>query len=754
MSLSRDSTSDDTSDLTAHRALAERYRRVVETTNDAIVITDLDRRISFANPAAVALFGYGSALVGMPVARTSPEELRDHVRAREDAALGGDPQRYESVIVRADGERRIVAIANASLRELGAVSGILASLRDITEERRARDAVILSEARYRNLFDSASDSIYTLDGRGCFSSVNDATLQMTGRTSSQLLGHNSRSLVVDEELTHVREQFERAFAGTAIRFECHFRRADGERRLVSVNNTPLRRGQEIVGVLGIARDVTDERANAAALARAEARYTRLVESASDAIFTMDERGCFTSLNACLEEALGRKRDQLIGTPFADLIDRRDLALATRLLHDTFAGERHRGSLRYCDAFGEVRFGSVITSPILEEGVIVGALGIMRDVTEERRLGEQMLQQEKLAAVGQLVSGVAHELNNPLAAVMAFAELLRAMPSVDPDALTAVNTIHQEAQRAAKIVRHLLTFARQQPAERVVADLNAIVSDTLALRQYAFRDLGIELDSRLEPDLPLTWADPSQLQQVVLNLVGNAEQAVAERAAPRRIIVRTTHGHETLTLSISDTGAGITPDRLNRIFNPFYTTKPVGQGTGLGLSISDGIVREHGGRIFVESTPGDGATFIVELPVVAPPATTPGEAQRTAEPPAGTGRLLVADHEPAMRAAISSFLVSLGHVVDAAATAGEARALLGANEYDVVLLDVRMPGEGGESLYQELHERDLLHANRVVFVTGGLQSEEARRLLAAANRPNISKPFQLDDLASVVAGVMR
>jgi CheY-like chemotaxis protein len=175
---------------------------------------------------------------------------------------------------------------------------------------------------------------------------------------------------------------------------------------------------------------------------------------------------------------------------------------------------------------------------------------------------------------------------------------------------------------------------------------------------------------------------------------------------------------------------------------------------LGLSISDGIVREHGGRILVESVAGQGATFVVELPVVPPPAGSGGEKARLGFPATRPGRMLVADDEPAMRAAISGFLVSVGHAVDVAATVAEARALLGANEYDVVLLDLRMPGGGGELLFSELQDRDPRHAQRVVFVTGDVQSEAAQRFLSHANRPSVSKPFQLDDLAAVVAGVMR
>jgi PAS domain S-box-containing protein len=741
-------------DVTEHRSLAERHQRVVETSRDAIVITDRERRIIFANPAAHDLIGRGADMIGLLAERAVPEDQRAEVRDYEDKALAGEPQRYEGVILRPDGDRRIVAIATAPLRELGEVTGIVASMRDVTDERRARDAVAQSESRYRNLFESATDAIYTLDVHGAFTSANQATCELTGRPRDMLLGHNSRPLIVDEDVAAVAENFQRALRGDAVRYECSLRRPNGERRMLSVTNTPIRRNEEIVGLLGIARDVTEARARAAALERSEARYTRLVESASDAIFTVDERGQFTAVNHSLALAVGRGRESLVGTPLADLVDSRDLVAAERLLRETCAGQRSRGAVRYRNVAGEVRQGSIITSPVLEGDRIVGALGIMRDVTDEQRLAEQLLQQEKLVAVGQLVSGIAHELNNPLAGVMAFAQLLLSSPvPLEDEPRQHVETIHDEARRAAKIVKSLLTFARQQPAERAAAQLNNIIADTLELRRYSLRTGGIELQLELDPDLPAIWADPYQLQQVVLNLIANAEQALEDVDGAKRIRIRTARVGAYLVIAIADNGPGIARDQVDRIFNPFFTTKPVGQGTGLGLSISDGIIREHGGRIHVDATPGGGATFIVELPIVVPPPEPPtDETQLQVE--AGVGRrMLVVDDEPAMRSAIAGFLRSLGHTVNLAANGVEARALLASAEYDVVLLDLRMPDLGGESLFRDLAARDPRHARRVVFVTGDLQSEATQRFLNETGRPVIGKPFQLDDLAAVVASVV-
>ncbi len=742
-------------DVTAHQALAERHRRVVETSRDAIVITDRDRRLIFANPAAHELLARGDELIGQPGALSVPAEQIAEVREHEDRALAGEPQNYEGVVVRPDGDRRIVAISTAPLRELGEVTGIVATLRDITDERRARDAVALSESRYRNLFESASDAIYTLDSHGTFTSANQATCELTGRSLATMLGYSTRMVLDEDDIPLVLHHFERALEGSAARYECRVRRPDGERRLVSVTNTPIRRGEEIVGILGVARDVTEARARAAELERSEARYARLVESASDAIFTVDLQGRFTAVNRSLEQAVGRDREALVGATFSDLVHPRDLLSAEQLLRETIGGSRSRGAIRYLGRDGAVRHGSVITSPVLEGSRIVGALGILRDVTDEQRLAEQLLQQEKLVAVGQLVSGVAHELNNPLAAVMAFAQLLLGAPeTLASEPRQAVETIHREAKRAAKIVSSLLTFARQQPAERAAARLNDIVMDTLELRRYNLRTANVDVTLDLDPALPATWADPFQLQQVVLNLVANAEQALGETDGARRIVIRTgmQAGGTRIVLSVSDNGPGVPRDLVDRIFNPFYTTKPVGQGTGLGLSISDGIVREHGGRIRVDSRPGEGATFVVELPYVVPPAEEPVDVLPASAVRTPGRRMLVVDDEPAMRAAVSGFLTSLGHSVHVAANGADARALLATTEYDVVLLDLRMPDLGGEALFRELSQHDVRHAQRVVFVTGDLQSGVAQQFLTESGRPFLGKPFQLDDLAAVLASV--
>jgi CheY-like chemotaxis protein len=252
-------------------------------------------------------------------------------------------------------------------------------------------------------------------------------------------------------------------------------------------------------------------------------------------------------------------------------------------------------------------------------------------------------------------------------------------------------------------------------------------------------------------LPAIWADPFQLQQVLLNLVGNAEQAMASWEGEKRLTVASEARGGRIVVTVADSGPGIADTEIDRVFNPFYTTKGIGKGTGLGLSVSDGIVREHGGSIRVES-PGSGAAFIIELPITVPPGAEP--ASDVAEPhvtPSGNRPLsvLVVDDEPAIRSAIVRYFAGLGHAVDAAGTGAEAYAWLESRRYDVVLLDLRMPDTSGDAIYRELLERDPSHAARVIFLTGDVQSGATQQFIDASGRASVMKPFSFDELTRVV-----
>ncbi|HVX40375.1 MAG TPA: PAS domain S-box protein, partial [Gemmatimonadaceae bacterium] len=309
----------------------------------------------------------------------------------------------DAVVLQRLADQVAVAISNARLYE-EARAAAERYRQAVDDERRARDAVAQSEARYRNLFETATDAIYTLDAQGTFTSVNEATCHLAGRPRDELLGRSPLPLVASAEVAQLKEHFKAALTGSVRRYECHFVRTDGTRRIASVTNTPIRHGSQVIGILGVARDITDERERAAALERSEARYTRLVEAASDAIFTVGADGQLSSVNRSLERSSGKSRSELLGSDFTTLIDSRDQAAAAQAIRDSLAGQRRRVELRYPSADGELRQCSLTLTPLTESGMLTGALGIVRDITDERRLAEQLMQQEKLAAVGQLVSG--------------------------------------------------------------------------------------------------------------------------------------------------------------------------------------------------------------------------------------------------------------------------------------------------------------------------------------------------------------
>jgi signal transduction histidine kinase len=376
--------------------------------------------------------------------------------------------------------------------------------------------------------------------------------------------------------------------------------------------------------------------------------------------------------------------------------------------------------------------------------------VMRDVTSRKRLQDQardlyhqLSQAEKMAALGQTISGVAHELNNPLATILACAERL-ASRRLDDSTRRDVDAIHNAADRAARIVRSLQTFARKRHTTRTRVDLNQVVQDTIAIRAFEQRAGNIAIIQALAAGLPPVFVDPHQIQQVLLNLMVNAEQAMIDSHGRGTLVLRSWQDadRDAVILEVADDGPGVPKDMETRIFDPFFTTK----GTGLGLTVAYAIAQEHGGRLVMGPRQERGASFRLELPIGTTPIRAPDAQPIESLPavPKGT-RALVVEDENALGDAVAAALGDEGFVVDRAGDGEAALELVSKRRYDVILCDLKMPRVDGITFFRELSATMPALAARVVFMTGDVAGTEAGRFLEESGCRWIPKPFRLRDL---------
>jgi len=386
---------------------------------------------------------------------------------------------------------------------------------------------------------------------------------------------------------------------------------------------------------------------------------------------------------------------------------------------------------------------------------------LRTRDERQRILEQLgreregaIQREKLAEMGSLLAGVAHELNNPLAALMGRIAILRMKVERGP-VQADLDKAAAAADRCVRIVRNFLALARQRPPERQPTSLNAVVKEAVELLGYPLRVDNVEVRFELAEDLPVLWADPHQLHQVVVNLITNAHHAMREIQGPRRLIFTTRADADRgrVTLEVADTGTGIPPEAQARLFEPFFTTKAPGQGTGLGLPMCQGIVEGHGGTISARSEAGKGAVFTVELPVEAP-GQKPGTEASAAPGPGAPMAILVVDDEPEVAAVLADLLGVDGHSVETVENGAVALGRLTERRFDLVLSDLRMPVLDGPGLYRALEGRDPAMLGRLAFLTGDTLSADIRAFLERTGAVCLEKPFDLAALRRAIERVTR
>jgi PAS domain S-box-containing protein len=408
------------------------------------------------------------------------------------------------------------------------------------------------------------------------------------------------------------DSLQRILGGEVVRKESVRRRKDGSLVDVSVLAYPIRFNDKLVGAYGVYSDITKRKEMEEAIRQAAEEWRRTFDSISDAISIHDRDFRIQRANKAFADIFQMSLDQIIGKHCYEL-HKGGKPHSGCPHQQTLATEKPAATEFYESHLGKFLWES--TSPIFNEnGEVVGTVHITRDITEQKQQNEQLMMADRLASIGELAAGAAHELNNPLTSIIGFSQLL--MEKDTPDYIRKnLALICSEAQRAASVTSNLLTFARKHRPVKQLTQINDIIEDVLKLRAYGHKSNRIEVERHLAPDLPEIMVDGFQMQQVFLNIIINAEyfMTVAHKRGTLTITTKKQNG-STVRISIADDGPGIPEENLSRIFNPFFTTKEAGKGTGLGLSICHGIVAEHGGQIYARSEPGKGATFVIELPI--------------------------------------------------------------------------------------------------------------------------------------------
>ena len=473
--------------------------------------------------------------------------------------------------------------------------------------------------------------------------------------------------------------------------------------------------------------------------RGKEQWEATFDAISEGMALVDDGARIRRANTAFAELVGRPVTAVVGGHLCHLLFGEHIALA-ELMRET-AGGGHPGPIvRRSEPLGRVlRIAAAAVGRAVDGA---SAVVVVEDISEQQMLEAQLIQSEKMAAVGTLVSGVAHELNNPLTSIAGLSELLLEQPPGAVLERRHLHVINEQAERAGRIVRDLLIFSRKGPAERTAVDLGDVVQRTVQLMGYEMKLHDVTVVTTIAPGLPMVLGDRYQLQQVVLNLLSNAAHALSAMPSgkERRVELLVAAEGGRVVLRVADTGPGLSAEVKAQMFSPFFTTKAPGEGTGLGLFVSYGIAEAHGGTLTAESQPGEGATLILALPV-AVAAPQPRESAATA--PAKARRILVVDDDPAVRRVVAALFSRDGHRVDAAGNGTEALRLASAERFDLIIAD-RLAAAGGVPLATALARLPGDAPRRMILSTSDTRpgSEE---WLAAQGPRMLRKPFDLRDL---------
>jgi two-component system cell cycle sensor histidine kinase/response regulator CckA len=724
------------------------------------IVWDREFRVLSWNPAAERIFGFTAeeAFGKHPYNFIVPKAAQPPLDTIWQRLLDGDTTAHSlNENNTKDGRIIICEWSNTPLKEnSGTVTGVLSMVQDITDRKRAEEALRQSEERYRTIIENIQDGYLEVDLAGNFTFVNDAECVNLGYTKEELAGMNNRQYADEENQKKMFQAFSRVYkTGEPIKeLDLEVVRKDGTKAFNEISVSLIRDFEgKPIGFRGISRDVTERKRGEEALRQSEEKYRTILESIKDGYYEVDLAGNFTFFNDSMCRILGYPKEELMSMnnrQYADKEVARKVFQAFNRVYTTgepgkeFDWEivRKDGTKRYIEISVSLRKDA--------SGKPVGFRGIVRDITDRKRIEEQLSQAEKLRAVGEMASGVAHDFNNALAAILGNTQLLL-YTAQDEELRETLKIIEKVAKDSGQTVRRLQDFTRKPVRQELFkVDINSIIKDSIEITKPKWKDeaqsrgIRIEMVSNLE-EIPFMSGNASELREVITNMIFNAIEAIHEGG---KIEIRTFKKRRDVFIRISDTGVGIAEEAKKRIFEPFFTTKPF-TNTGLGLSMSYGIVKRFGGEIEVESKVGQGTTFTIILPI------GDDEKEEAVDPqPIKKGikaRILVIDDEEFIRSVLSRTLAQADHQVTLAEDGRKGVQLFKEGKFDIVLTDLGMPGMSGWEVCRMIKE--VSPRTPVGMITGWGDERNRSKMEEYGLDFFISKPFDFAQILNVVAETM-
>ena len=750
--------------------------RVVETTPTAILVIDSEGRITFANTRAQQTLELKRRVTAQGIHYDAPAFRFTDYQGNPFpgdklpfpyVVRSGQPVRDLQHALELDDGRRILLSVNAAplSDEAGQTVGMVAAVEDVTERVRSEQAIRESEERLRLITDNMVDMITQIGNQRRILYVSPSVKRILGYESADMVGHSITEWVHPEDLQSALDIPRQAIAAhePTIRLEYRYRHINGEYIWMESRVLLLYDDQgQFIGAIFGSRDISDRKQAEEALRESEERYRGLFERVPLGLYRTTVEGRILDANPALIEMLGyADRESLLAVKAAEVFMEpadRDLELATPgqagvSQYETRMRRRDGKVIWVRDTFRIVRDSA---------GEVICYEGSLEDITGRKRLEEQLLQAQKMEAVGRLAGGIAHDFNNLLTVINGYSEMLLDSFSPGDPVRTDIEQIHRAGERAASLTRQLLAFSRRQVMEFRVIRLNALLT---GLGKMLTRLIGedIRLVLKLAPELGSVRADPGQIEQVVMNLAVNARDAMPAGGTLTLETANIELNHGTVEtygelapglyvlLAISDTGVGMTPEVQQHLFEPFFTTKEIGKGTGLGLATVYGIIKQSGGDIRVQSAPGQGTTFSIFLPRVMEEAA--GSAMDRGALPRGQEMILVVEDQEEVRQLTARVLQSLGYTVLEATDGKEALRILRAlpTQVDLVLTDVIMPEMSGSELLAQL--RLTWPGLRALYTSGYPDDELTRHGVLGERVRFIQKPFSPEALAQNVREVL-